>query len=128
MLPGDTPVLKHDHAQKTLDAGIRLDSYTVHFDADERLAEGDTLTLRAEIRFNRPILGVVLDSDEYHETTELLGSRDVQYANPDLRVSIDGSDDQIMISPDGKTIRLELTAKGASIGIDQVRILLPVGR
>jgi hypothetical protein len=124
VIPPESPVLGHDHPQKTLAVGTTVDSYTIHFDADEQLRAGETLTLRAEIRFRRPILGVVLDSDQYHETAQLLGKRDVQYNNPDTPVNVEVNSDQVMISPDGKTLRLELTAKGASPGIDQLRILV----
>ncbi|MFK7789045.1 MAG: hypothetical protein AB8C95_06045 [Phycisphaeraceae bacterium] len=124
-MPTDTPSPNHQHAQKTLDTDTRVDSYLIHFDSAESSDGSEILTLRGEVRFDRPILGLILDSNQLHDTSALLGGAGVQYASPAAQVGTENWGDQVTISPDGKTLRLALSAKLASeLGIDQVRVLV----
>lgn len=116
---------REQHPTRTLEAGTELDSYVIHFDSVWNPDGTGEIVVRGEVRFDRPILGVILGNEQLHETAELLGSDRVQYPAPDAGVSIDWSGDQITIGPDGKTLWLELTAvESISLGIDQVRVLV----
>ena len=122
----NSPASNDRYARRTLEAGTLVDSYLVHFDsAADQVAAADIINLKGDIRFDRPILGVILDNGQIHETVKLFGRGEVQYPSLDFGVGIEETSDQVTISPDGKTLRLSLTAKGSSpLGIDQVRVLV----
>lgn len=107
--------------QRRLEAGTAVDSYCFHFDAIGQRDAQDPLFLEAEVRFDRPILGVIYGYYQYLETAEMLGSPNVLYPETIELLGIEPGEDYIEISDDGMTLKLRL---GVSNGVDQLRVLV----
>ncbi|QDT53300.1 FecR protein [Caulifigura coniformis] len=106
-------------------AGARVDSYLFH--ASPSMGRGRR-DLSGEVRFRRPVLAVITETDDLIRSKDVFGSPDVQYA-PDVGhgletvVGADAKDrvDVIELSEDRRTLRFSLNLGNA---IDQFRVLV----
>jgi hypothetical protein len=117
----------------TLSAGTSVDCYFVHFHAR---GEG---TVRGQITFQRPVVGLILESPAMNETDAVFCPPGVSYlppmsaktnrggvisptgagGPPDARTP---NDDRLTLSPDRRTVTLQLHT--AADDLDQIRILV----
>ena len=110
--------------------GKIIDSYLLHIDRkghpevgpDDKL---DVLTLRGTLRFQRPILGVLVDTDRLIATDSIFGNPDMVYSQDDNRGITNENPagknvDMIALSKDRHTLDLTLVVGN----FDEIRILV----
>jgi len=110
----------------TLPAGTRVDSYLLHFDPSLSPQSGS-----GEIRFERPILGIIARGDQLTASDDLLGIPGIKYERSDVlcRGLDDGTEDH---PPDvlnylHSADRLKVTFGVQTGTLDQMRILVESG-
>jgi len=104
-----------------------VNSYLLHADTTDKeydRAQGETRTFKGEIRFNRPVVGLIFETDRLVETDRMLGCPGVTYGTSEISRGIAGEEaasytDYFQLSEDGRTLRVEITLRN----IDQIRIL-----
>ena len=112
-----------DAQTTTIDSGIRADSYLIHFDRVGTPTHRDEK--RFTIRFNQPVVAMMLSKELLRESDEAFGIKGMQYpsgprgvenelSNPD-----DDTLDSIELSEDRKTLIVTLN----TADLDQIRVL-----
>ncbi len=106
-------------------SGTRVRSYLIHCDPVGQPADRDRVYLSGTVRFDQPILGVIVTHEGLLKTDKMLGSIGTIYATPISR-GLEGSRggtmlDAVIISDDRKS--LTLTTQTAP-HVDQVRVLV----
>lgn len=122
--PGRYQAYELKNRMRAIKAGRVVDSYLVHYDADVT-GETDNRTIRATIRFPRPIRGVVASNMPLFNTDKLFRKPDTRYPLAAYSTGIRGIDrgdgmDLIEIHPDGQTITFQFSGQY----YDHVRILI----
>ena len=113
---------KFGKIQGVLPAGMRVDSYVIHLDPKSKGYRKQWGT----IEFNRPIVGVITDTDQLILTDSILGAHGTLYEKDSLggrgleaKVSKTGGD-QLMIDEDRRTLKFNLDCRM----VDQIRVLI----
>lgn len=101
-------------------AGQAVDSYLVHFDPATR----DHISCSAQIRFPRPVVGIISTNEVLLRTDSWCGNPRVVYTEfgPSRQSEPTLEDDEIILSPDRMTV--SCTFWTIRDGIDQLRILI----
>jgi len=103
-------------------SGERVDVYLMHFNPIDT-GNGDVVRI-FEVRFDRPILGVIIRNESLAQTDGLLGAATTLYPDlPNIGRGGSGLDhgDSVHISEDHKTIVIRLKTEGY---IEQIRVLV----
>ena len=128
--PGTAIAVRVDQPERetlhTLAAGTRVSSYFVHFDP-VRGGGAKGVHRRGSIRFEQPVLGVIIATRHLVPSDGMLGHPGTRYETTDFAIARNGlePDDRMTLSEDRRTVYLQL---GAGTSVDHVRILVAVGR
>lgn len=107
----------YDTHHKVLGAGIRVDSYLMHFNPREKGNSPD-----GSVYFDRPIIGVIARGDQLMASDAILGRTDFAYPS-EARRGLEGDSDALdVINMERDQMSVRFSASDTSI--DQVRILL----
>jgi len=107
----------YDTHRKVLGAGIRVDSYLMHFKPREKGNSPD-----GSVYFDRPIIGVIARGDQLMASDAILGRTDFAYP-AEARRGLEGDSDALdVINMERDQMSVRFSASDTSI--DQVRILL----
>ena len=107
----------YDTHRKVLGAGIRVDSYLMHFNPREKGNSPD-----GSVYFDRPIIGVIARGDQLMASDAILGRTDFAYP-AEARRGLEGDSDALdVINMERDQMSVRFSASDTSI--DQVRILL----
>jgi hypothetical protein len=136
-LPVDLPVVAPEpgefHFQRAaprsrLDRNRLIDAYYVHFGPNVTLET----PVQCELTFLRPVVGFLLEPESLDATDRMFGLPGVNYVPSGSDATIRGTvlnsgsmpetGDRLVLSPDRRTVKLELTA-GPTF-VDQLRILV----
>ncbi len=111
---------------KTIPAGVKADCYLIHLGRiTSKIIPGDTIKLTGRIRFPRPIIGVLVETNELAESDEQFARADIIYymAKSEVRGAGDKSkarvNDVISISDDRRTLDVVFLFNT----LDQIRVL-----
>gem|GEM_PF-5223294 len=116
-----------------LPEGTQVRSYLFQFNPIGRPQDEAALKAIGRIRFERPILGVIVDRENLRATDRLLGVRNARYGVGDRGLESTVVElgerrirlrDMIILSKDMKTLRLDLREAGS---VDQIRVLVDAG-
>ena len=107
----------YDTHHKVLGAGIRVDSYLMHFNPRQKGNSPD-----GSVYFDRPIIGVIARGDQLMASDAILGRTDFAYPS-EARRGLEGDSDALdVINMERDQMSVRFSASDTSI--DQVRILL----
>ncbi|MEO0415161.1 MAG: hypothetical protein AAF226_09450 [Verrucomicrobiota bacterium] len=119
--PGKFADLKAEQRAHLVAANTPMSSYLLHVSADESDA-GESV--EASLTFDQPVIGVIFSSDKLEGSDPYVGVTPGSFA----KASASGSrgldaqdDDQVLLSEDGKTLNLRISAQNE---IDQIRVLV----
>ncbi len=99
-------------------SGSRVTSVFLHID---KVGSDDVLVrFDAEVRFSRPILGIMSAEDQLSASAPLLGDTNTSYSIP---ASLEAIEDSITISDDLRSISLSFAV---NLAHDQLRIVWPL--
>ena len=109
----------HQGLSVAVQAGLKVDSYLVHWDPASR----DKLTQIASgsVTFRRPIVGLIISEDRLSATDSLFGAAATDYATYLLSRGLETEGDTVALSQDRLTLQLGLRAPTA---VDEIRILV----
>jgi hypothetical protein len=118
-VPVDQPDRETLH---TLARGTRVSSYFVHFDP-VRGGGAKGVHRKGSIRFEQPVLGVIIATRHLVPSDAMLGHPGTRYETTDFAIARNGlePDDRMTLSEDRRTVHLQL---GAGTSVDHVRILV----
>ena len=118
-MPVDRPI--QESPVYRLPAGTLVDSYTIHYDLVGRGVPGSPIFVEGEIRFDRPILGVIVEQEDYDLATALVGNPAITYYPQGIRYLGMEPEDIVSVSEDRRTLKLNL---GIVAGMDRLRVLV----
>ena len=108
----------YDSHRQVLDAGIRVDSYLMHFNPREPTGKGPG----GGVQFDRPIVGVIARGDQLRASDALLGLPELAYPDASTR-GLEGRSEALDVFRMERD-QLWIAFSGAEQGLDQVRVLL----
>jgi hypothetical protein len=104
-----------------LPAGRRVKSYLLHFDPVQRGTPSNLPNVAGSITFDRPIVGVIAETQQINAADALFGRGEVQYATDYNGFGLeDDQGDVLSLSEDRRTLHVRMSAHG----VDQVRVLV----
>ncbi len=121
--PGSGDIGKHTGGR--LAAGLRVDSYLLHFDAPDGKKK-KIAQLQGKVTFDRPVLGIIAMSAGLFNTDKLLGAKETRYDEDNGRgIETKDAKDVITLSDDRRTVHVNLKLSGAGLhAFDQIRVLV----
>ena len=109
-----------DKKLERLSDSVTTDSYLLQYNPGVgRPSPGEDRIFTAELRFDRPIVGLILGADQLKATDPILAMPGAQLKNiPRRGINVD---DKVELSEDRLTLRIRMTIQNS---VDQIRVLV----